>query len=90
MGMRRPALSNESMPALGLRGDLVFVDLTQYALVMKSSARIAYDGGPGFDRDVATWRLTLRADGLPLWPTVITPRNGGPTLSWATYLAARA
>ena len=86
----RPALSNECMPGLGDRGDLIFVDLAQYGLLLKSSARIAFDGGPGFDRDVATWRLTLRVNGLPLWASAVTPRDGGPTLSWATVLGARA
>jgi len=84
-----PAFSIESMPQLGDRGDIILVDLTQYALMMKNAARIAYDGSPGFDRDVATWRLVVRADGLPIWQSAITPRNNGPTLSWCVVLGAR-
>jgi HK97 family phage major capsid protein len=85
----RPCVISEIAPPAGDRGDITLVDLSQYALLMKSSARIAYDGAPGFDRDVATWRLTMRADGTPQWSTVITPRNGGNTLSWCVVLGAR-
>lgn len=86
----RPAYASEHMPQLGDAGDIVFVDFSQYALLMKDGARIDSTDQYGFDRDATTWRLRLRAHGQPLWPEAITPRNGGSTLSWATYLAARA
>lgn len=85
----RPAYSSEHLSQLGDKGDIAFIDWSQYALLMKGGARVDYDGGPGFDRDVATWRLRMRADGVPLWDAAITPRNGGSTLSWAVYLGAR-
>lgn len=86
----RPVVTTEVAPQLGDAGDIVLADMTQYALPVKGTARIEYDAGPGFSRDVATWRLILRVTGLPLWSAAITPRGGGPTLSWAAYLAARA
>lgn len=86
----RPVVVTEIAPQLGSPGDIVLADLSQYALLMKSSARLETNAGPGFARDVMSWRMIQRVSGQPLWDEPITPFNGGPTLSWATYLAERS
>jgi HK97 family phage major capsid protein len=86
----RPVVVTEIAPQLGDAGDIVFADLTQYALLMKRTARLEADAGPGFARDVMTWRMILRVSGQPMWNEPITPYGGGPTMSWATYLAPRS
>ncbi|MBS4038923.1 MAG: phage major capsid protein [Hydrogenophaga sp.] len=86
----RPVVVTEIAPTLGDAGDLVFADFSQYALLMKSTARVEMDLGPGFARDVQSWRTIMRVGGQPLWDAPVQPYNGGPTLSWATYLAPRA
>ena len=85
----RPVVVTEIAGQLGDVGDIVFADMSQYGLLMKRSARMENSNAPGFDRDVIQFRMIMRVDGLPLWPTPITPFNGGNTLTWATYLAAR-
>jgi hypothetical protein len=70
-------------------GDICFADLSQYALLIRNSARVETVIGPGFARDVQSWRLILRVTGQPMWNTAVTPYGGGQTLSWASYLGAR-
>lgn len=86
----RPVVTTDIASAGGDRGDIVLADFSQYALLMKRSARLESDAGPGFSRDVMAFRMILRVGGQPLWTSPITPFNSGPTLSWAAYLAERA
>lgn len=86
----RPVVVTEIAASIGDSGDIVFADMSQYALLMKGSARMENSNGPGFDRDVIQFRMIMRVDGTPLWPSAITPYNGGATQTWATYLAPRA
>lgn len=86
----RPVVVTEIAGQIGDKGDVVFADLSQYALLLKRRARMESDNGPGFNRDVVSFRMIMRVDGTPLWTGPITPFNGGATQTWATYLAARA
>lgn len=85
----RPLVVTEVCPSVGEIGDIVFADMSQYGLLMKRTARMENSNAPGFSRDVVSFRMIARVDGLPLWDSPITPHNGGTTLTWATYLAAR-
>lgn len=87
--MGRPVIETELTALLGDAGDIVLADMSQYGLLLKPSARFERDAGPGFNRDVLTWRMVMRVGGQPLWDDVVTPRNSGQTLSWATVLGAR-
>ena len=42
-----------------------------------------------FDSDETAFRMIIRLAGQPLWPSVITPRGGGDTLSWCITLCPR-
>ena len=87
----RPVVVDEVMSQLGTLGDIVFADMSQYALAMKTSARLEMSNAPGFASDVMAWRLIMRVTGQPLWDKPITQYNGSSaTLSWAATLATRA
>lgn len=86
----RPVVITEIAAQVGDRGDIVLADMSQYALLVKRAARMENSNAPGFNRDVVSFRMIMRVDGIPLWPSTITPYNGGATQTWATYLAARA
>jgi HK97 family phage major capsid protein len=86
----RPVVMTEIAAQIGDRGDIVLADMSQYGLLVKRAARMENSNAPGFDRDVVSFRMIMRVDGIALWPSAITPYNGGATQTWATYLAARA
>jgi len=86
----RPVVITEIAAQVGDRGDIVLADMSQYGLLVKRGARMENSNAPGFDRDVISFRMIMRVDGIPLWPSAITPYNGGATQTWATYLAPRA
>lgn len=86
----RPVVVTEISRAIGDPGDVVFADVTQYALVVRAGARIEMNAGPGFNRDVMSWRLIWRVGGQSFWNAAISPYAGGLSLSWCAYLAARA
>lgn len=86
----RPCVVTEIARPLGDAGDVILADMTQYALVVRSGARIEMSNGPGFNRDVMSWRLIWRVGGQSFWNAAVTPYAGGLSLSWAAYIAARA
>ena len=85
----RPVEVTEVASQLGSPGDIVFADMTQYALLLKNGARVERTNALGFDRDVIDWRFILRVGGTPLFSTPVKPWNGGATTSWASTLALR-
>lgn len=87
--MGRPVVETELTALLGDAGDIVLADMSQYGLVVKSSARFERTNAVKFDRDILTWRMVTRVGGQPLWDEPVTPRNGAQTLSWCAVLGAR-
>lgn len=86
----RPVVVTEIAAQVGDRGDIVFADMSQYGLLVKRGARMENSNAPGFYSDTVSFRMIMRVGGVALWPSTITPYNGGATQTWATYLAARA
>jgi HK97 family phage major capsid protein len=82
-------LLTEKNPVLGDAGDLIFVDLQQYALGLRKEVTLDKSNAPGWLKDQSSYRVILRADGQGTWDKPITPRNGD-TLSWVVTLEARA
>ena len=74
---------------LGAEGDLVLTDLSQYALGMRKEITIEQSRHVFFASDATAWRTIVRFDGMHMWASAYTPRNG-PTMSWAVTLAIRA
>lgn len=87
--MGRPVIVSEHLPPLGDLGDVLLVDLSKYVIVIRGGMALDKSAHAAFTTDESLWRLRFRTDGHALWPAAVTPRGGGPTLSWAVTLAAR-
>jgi HK97 family phage major capsid protein len=81
-----PILFTEKTPALGTKGDLMLVDLSQYIIGLRSDLSIAKSVDAYFDTDEVGFRIVARVDGQSLWNAPITPVNGTNTLSWCVIL----
>jgi HK97 family phage major capsid protein len=87
--LTRPVIFTELLPVLGDQGDIVLVDLTQYGVALRKDLTIEKSGHVYFTSNQTAWRGLVRCDGMGLWPSAYTPRNGS-TLSWCVALAERA
>lgn len=85
----REVIFTSHMPTLGSANDIVFVDLTQYAIGIRRDIRLERSNIPGWTQDLMSYRVMLRFDGMGTWSSAITPENGD-TLSWVVGLAERA
>jgi HK97 family phage major capsid protein len=85
----RPVIACEQSPQLGVVGDIVLADLSQYS-ILEGPPQMALSVDVAFLTDEAVFRFVLRVDGKPLWASAITPYNGGgSTRSPFVLLAAR-
>jgi len=88
--MGRPVIPTQACETLGDKGDIIFVDPTQYITVTKSSGiRSDTSIHLWFDYDVMAFRFIFRVAGQPWWNSAISQRDGTNTLSWAITLDAR-
>jgi HK97 family phage major capsid protein len=85
----RPVIFTSHMPTLGDADDIMFVDLSQYAIGMRRDLRVEKSNIPGWRYDLMSYRALLRFDGQGTWNQAITPKNG-LSLSWCVGLAERA
>ncbi|WP_419661503.1 phage major capsid protein, HK97 family [Desulfosarcina variabilis str. Montpellier] len=85
----RPVLFSSNLPTVGDANDLIFVDLSQYAIGLRRDMRLEKSNIPGWTQDLMSYRVLVRFDGMGVWDSVLTPRNGD-TLSWCVGLAERA
>jgi len=90
----RPLNYTEHCRALGDKGDIYACDWTQYLIGQKAGmagGQIKFDSSMHlkFDFDQMAFRITFRIDGQPWWPSALTPRYGGNTLSPFVTLEAR-
>jgi len=85
----RPVIFTPNLPVLGDAGDLIFCDLSQYAIGLRRDLRLEKSNIPGWTQDLMSYRVIARFDGMPTWDAAITPKNGD-SLSWCVKLAARA
>lgn len=85
----RPVLFSPSMPTLGSANDIVFADLSQYAIGLRRNMKLEKSNIPGWTQDLMSYRALVRFDGQGTWNAAITPRNGD-SLSWVVGLAERA
>ena len=87
--MGRPVIFTSHMPTLGDADDIMFLDLSQYAIGIRRDLRVERSNIPGWTQDLMSYRALLRFDGQGMWSSVFTPRNGS-TMSWCIGLAERA
>jgi HK97 family phage major capsid protein len=87
----RPALCLEQCPGLGLTGDLMLVDLSQYVHISKGTIQSAMSIHLKFDYDESVFKWIWRMDGSGAWLAPLTPykTNVSQTYSYVTALAAR-
>jgi HK97 family phage major capsid protein len=88
--MGRPIIPTEHNAILGDAGDVLLCDPSKFAVGVRLGMMLDRSVHIRFTSDQSVFRLIFRCDSAPLWPTVITPRSGSATLSWAVSLAARA
>lgn len=87
----RPIILSQSAQTVGDKGDIAFVDWTQYNAITKAGG-IDYATSIHlfFDSGATAFRATFRVDGMP-WPkSSITPANGTNNLSPFVTLDERA
>lgn len=83
-----PVYATSLCQELGTKGDLVLADLGAYAFGVSQDVTIEKSESARWFQDEMCFRACMMADGMPLMSSVITPKNGGDTLSWAVVLGA--
>lgn len=81
--MGRPIIPTEASKDLGQQGDVTLVDFSQYVWLTKRSSLRDGDGRRfdqsihvNFDTNETAFRLTLRANGRPIWDAPMKPAIG--------------
>jgi HK97 family phage major capsid protein len=86
--LTRPIIFTEKIPALSSKGDIILVDLSQYAVGLRKEVSIDKSNVPGWLEDSSDYRTIIRVDGRGTWKEPITPKHGD-SLSWCVALEAR-
>ena len=88
----RPVIPTQACETLGDKGDIFFVDLSQYLCLLKSgqNPRVETSMHLWFDQDIMAFKFVLRIGGLPLWSSSIAARDGSNTYSPYVTLDERA
>lgn len=87
----RPVIPTQACETLGDKGDIFFVDLSQYLALLKSgpNPKVETSMHLWFDQDLMAFKFTLRVGGMPWWATSISGRDGSQTYSPYVTLEAR-
>jgi len=85
----RPVVFTSHMPTLGDADDIMFVDLSQYAVGIRRGLSLERSNIPGWTQDLMSYRALLRFDGQGTWNAAISPEHG-QSLSWCVGLVERA
>jgi HK97 family phage major capsid protein len=87
----RPMNFNEHMQTLGQLGDIVYADLSGYALATKAGGGIDFAASIHlfFDYNMSAFRWTFRLGGQPYLTNPVQPANGTNTKSHFVALQAR-
>jgi HK97 family phage major capsid protein len=86
----RPVIFTEKCPALGLAGDINFIDFSFYLIGDRQVMSAMSSPHFKFQNDDTAYRIIQRVDGKPWLQSAITPKNGSTnTLSPYVQLAAR-
>jgi HK97 family phage major capsid protein len=74
--LTRPLLLSEHLPVVGDEGCIIFVDLSQYAILIRAGITLLTSTGAYWATDEVGIRVRMRIDGQPLLDAPITPRKG--------------
>jgi HK97 family phage major capsid protein len=86
----RPVREVEQAKPLGDKGDIAFLDLSQYRIAIKGGIKGAVSQHVRFLYGENTFRWTRRINGKPMWRSPLTQANGGNTKSPFVVLAVRS
>ncbi|MCK7513854.1 MAG: phage major capsid protein [Desulfobacterales bacterium] len=86
----KPVIEVEQCAALGTVGDVLFVDLSQYAIITKGGIKSDQSIHVRFLYDENCFKWTVRNNGQPIWKSALTPYKGSATVSPFVALATRA
>lgn len=79
------------IPALGDLGDIIFADLSYYYMIRKAAGvKSATSIHLHFDKEVTSFRFSLRLDGKCPYTSPVTTENGSYSMSPFVQLEARA
>lgn len=87
----RPVISlMGGMPAIGDLGDIMFADLSMYYMIRKASGvKSATSIHLNFDKEITSFRFSLRLDGKSPFQAPVTTEYGSYTMSAFVNLEAR-
>lgn len=87
----RPVIPHQVCETLGDKGDIAFVDFSQYLAVLKSgpNPRVETSMHLWFDQDLLAFKFVLRVGGVPWWSSAMSARDGSTTYSPYVALEAR-
>ena len=84
----RPVYFTEKCPALGTTGDITFVDPSFYLIGDRQAITASASPHFKFSTDQIAYKIIERVDGRPWLNSVLTPKNGGSTLSAFVQLSS--
>lgn len=85
----RDVIPLEYTSTVGVLGDIMLVDLSQYYAIQKGGPQAASSMHVRFLTDEMAFRVIYRVDGQPRWISALTPYQGTNTVSPYITLAAR-
>lgn len=86
----RPLIPVEQASTLGDLGDIIFADMSQYALVQQGGLKEASSIHVRFLYDEMVFKFNMRINGRPKLKSAITPYKGTNTLAPFVMIEARA
>lgn len=86
----RPVIPVEYCQTLGTKGDIQFIDPSQYLMIDKGSIKAQSSIHVRFIYDETAFRFVYRVNGQPMWNTTLTPFKGSNTLSPFVNLVTRS
>ncbi len=79
--MGREVVPIEQASTLGVVGDIILADMTQYIHAMRHGIKTAQSIHVHFVTDQVAFKATMRSDGQPWWQAALTPFQGTNTQS---------
>lgn len=86
----KPVIPVEYLPALGMVGDIMLVDFSEYITITKGGIQAADSMHVRFVYDEMCFRMVYRIDGKPAWSQPVTTANGATTKSPFIALQTRS
>jgi len=83
----KPVIFTPHLPIAKAANALMLVDLSQYGIGMRKELRLERSNVPQWTKDLVSYRLYVRGDGMDTWSAAYEPNNGD-SQSWCIGLGA--